>query len=68
MFIRALYATCEKRMSLVALADNENIIRTIQLDGVMRQRWERYCKENFYAAGIVFDEVISVLMDIGKNV
>ncbi|MEI7990556.1 MAG: nucleotidyl transferase AbiEii/AbiGii toxin family protein [Chloroflexota bacterium] len=68
IFIRALNATCGKRMSLAALADKENIIRTIQLDGVMRQRWARYCKENYYAAGIGFDDVISVLMDIGKNV
>lgn len=30
----------------------------------MRQRWERYCKENFFANGIDFDEVIEVLIDI----
>ena len=30
----------------------------------MRQRWERYCKENFYANGIEFDEVIGILNEL----
>jgi len=30
----------------------------------MRQRWDRYCNENYYANGIGFDEVIGVLFEI----
>jgi predicted nucleotidyltransferase component of viral defense system len=60
----ALNATSKKRMSLIALKDKENIIRTIQLDPIMRKRWERYCKENYYANGIEFDEVIKVLTEM----
>jgi predicted nucleotidyltransferase component of viral defense system len=60
----ALNATSKKRMSLIALKDKENIIRTIQLDPIMRKRWERYCKENYYANGIGFEEVIKVLTEM----
>ena len=51
-------------MSLAALQNEEEIIRTIQSDSTMRQRRDRYCKENYYANGIEFDEVIRVLIDI----
>ena len=64
VFITALNATSEKRESLLALQDKENILRTIRSDTIMRQRWERYSKENYYATGIAFDDVIGVLIDI----
>jgi hypothetical protein len=60
----ALRATFEKRMSLAALGDKEKILLTIQTDPTMRQRWERYCNEYYYAKGIMFDEVIGILLDI----
>lgn len=66
VFIAALSATSEKRGSLIALQEKETILRTIQSDAVMRQRWELYCKENYYAKGIGFDEVIDVLINIGN--
>ena len=63
-FITALNATSEKRMSHATLLDKNKILQTIQSDPIMRQRWERYCKENYYANGVGFDEVIGVLIDI----
>jgi hypothetical protein len=42
----------------------ETILRTIQSDTIMRQRWDRYCRENYYAKGIAFDDVIGLLIDI----
>ena len=38
----------------------------IQSDAIMKQRWARYCKDNYYAKGIEFDEVIKILADILK--
>jgi len=64
IFITALNATSEKRMSHVALHDKDRILLEIQSDPIMRQRWDRYCKENYYANGIEFDRVIEVLIDI----
>jgi hypothetical protein len=63
-FINALHATSEKRGSLSALQDKEKILRTIQTDASMRQRWERYCKENYYAKDIMFDDVMGILIEI----
>jgi predicted nucleotidyltransferase component of viral defense system len=64
IFITALNATSRKRMSLAILQDKEKILLTIQSDPIMRQRWERYCKQNYYANDIEFDQVIGVLIDI----
>jgi predicted nucleotidyltransferase component of viral defense system len=64
IFIRALKATAEKRMSLPALQDKDKILKTIQSDAVMRQRWDRYCHENYYARSIGFDDAMTVLNDL----
>ena len=64
VFITALKATSEKRGSLAAIQEKESILTTIQLDSTMRQRWERYSKDNFYANGITFDEVLQVIRNI----
>jgi predicted nucleotidyltransferase component of viral defense system len=62
IFISALHTTSEKRRSLGALQDKDKILLTIKSDPIMKQRWDRYCKENYYANGIDFDEVIKVLI------
>lgn len=66
LFITALNATSQKRASLAALQDKEKIMANIQADSTMMQRWRRYCKENYYAKDIEFDDVISVLVDLVK--
>jgi hypothetical protein len=53
-----LKATSERMGSLQALQGKDRILATIQSDPTMQQRWERYCKENYYAEGIEFDDVI----------
>jgi hypothetical protein len=65
VFRTALNATSEKRGSLLALQNKASILQTVQSDKVMRQRWELYCKENYYAKGIGFDEVIEILINLG---
>lgn len=64
VFMAALKATSEKRASLAATQEKESILATIQLDSVMRQRWERYSKDNYYANGITFDEVLQAIRSI----
>jgi predicted nucleotidyltransferase component of viral defense system len=63
-FIAALKATSDRRGSLQALKGKDRILATIQSDPTMRQRWERYCKENYYAEGIEFDDVISIMIEL----
>jgi Domain of unknown function (DUF1814). len=64
VFKNALKATSKNRGSLSALEDKETILRTIHSDTIMKERWERYCTENYYAKGIEYDDVIGVLFDI----
>lgn len=64
VFIAALNATARKRVSLIALQEQRRILQAIQSDSPVRQRWDLYCKENFYANNIEFDEVINSLVDI----
>ena len=64
IFSTALNATAQKRMSLEALKDQDKILQSIQADTTMRQRWERYCKENYYANGIEFDDVIGIIKEL----
>lgn len=61
IFQRAFHATAAKRESLTNLSAAATILNNIQQDEIMRQRWERYAKENAYAQGIPFDEVLRVL-------
>ena len=63
-FIVALKATSERRGSLQALQGKDRILETLQSDPIMRQRWERYCKENYYAEGIEFDVVIGTMIEL----
>lgn len=64
IFIAALNATAQKRVSRTALQDQGKILQAIQSDPPMRQRWDLYCRENFYANGIEFDEVVNLLVGI----
>jgi predicted nucleotidyltransferase component of viral defense system len=63
-FITALKATSERRGSLQTLQGKDRILATIQSNHTMRQRWERYCKENYYAEGIEFDDVIEAMIEL----
>lgn len=55
----ALTATARKRGSEQALALYERTLDEIQISPLMREQWERYQGKNNYAAGIVWDDVIS---------
>jgi len=64
LFVKALEATSKKRKSLDALADKRRILETIRSDVTIRERWERYCAENYYARDIAFDEVLDIIATI----
>lgn len=64
LFTAALNATARKRASLTALQDQRKILQAIQPDPPMRRRWDLYCRDNFYANDIEFDEVINTLVEI----
>lgn len=57
----ALTATARKRGSEQALALYERTLDEIRISPLMREQWERYQGKNNYAAGIVWDDVISYI-------
>lgn len=65
-FFTALTATAEKRSSTAAVQDRENTLSAIQSDPLMRQRWDLYSKDNFYANDIEFDGVMTSIVEILK--
>jgi len=64
LFTAALNATARRRASLTALRDQREILQAVQSDFPMRHRWDLYCRDNFYANDIEFDEVIKSLEEI----
>jgi len=64
LFGSALIATARQRQSLDALQNKDRILAEIRTNSTMQQRWVRYCKENYYAQGIAFDDVMDVLLQI----
>ena len=64
LLIGALNATARRRASMTALRDQREILQAIRSDPPMRQRWDLYCRDNFYANDIEFDEVIKSLNEI----
>jgi predicted nucleotidyltransferase component of viral defense system len=64
IFLTALKATSERRGSMQAVQEKDRILETIRTDPTMRKRWSRYRKDNEYAMGIDFDDVIGVMIDI----
>lgn len=64
IFITALNVTAQKRMSLAALRDKNKILLAIESDLIMKQRWDRYSKENYYANSIDFAQVMGALIEI----
>lgn len=58
-FLNALRATSQKRMSLPQLEKQEAILNAILDDATMRQRWERYAQDNYYARQITFEDVMA---------
>lgn len=62
----AIYSTCEHRKSLDIIKNWEKTIKQIEESDVMKMQWEKYQKDNFYAEGIAFENLIESLKEIGK--
>lgn len=63
-FLNALRATSQKRLSLPQLEKQDAILDAILDDPTMRQRWERYAQDNYYARQITFEDVMASVRNI----
>jgi len=64
VFTLALKSTAERRSSLAELENRSVILGKIQVDPSMRQRWDRYARDNHYAREISFDDVMAELQSL----
>lgn len=64
VFTLALKSTAQRRSSLAGLENRNAILGNIQVDPSMRQRWERYARDNHYAREISFDDVMAELQSL----
>lgn len=67
VFSEAFQATVEHRNSLHTLRNTENILANIQNDKEMKQRWEQYRKDNDFAKGISFEDVLQAILKISSD-
>jgi predicted nucleotidyltransferase component of viral defense system len=63
-FLSAHKATSQKRMSLAQVEKRDSILELIFNDATMRQRWERYAHDNYYAHQITFEDVVNSVRNI----
>lgn len=61
----AIYYTAEHRESLSILKNWKDVIKQIEESDVMKRQWDKYQKDNFYAEGILFENLIDSLKEIG---
>lgn len=64
----ALDATVEKRGTINAIDNYEEIISSVRESDIMAQRWDMYRKDFSYAADIEFDEVCDAVLEIMKSI
>jgi hypothetical protein len=51
-------------MSLTQVEKWDAILESIINDTTMRQRWERYARDNYYAREITFEDVLTSVRNI----
>ena len=60
----AVEHTAQKRGSMQDLHDWKEIIEDIRAEQQLARLWEKYCKENQYAAGIWFNDVVDTIIEV----
>ena len=61
----AVEHTARKRGSLADMADWKEIVQDIREESALRQIWNNYVRDNAYAAGLSFDEVVDTVEAVG---
>lgn len=65
-FIRAVENTAKKRGSLKYLSEWQEICEDIRTEQTLRNHWINYQKENKYAEGISYDDVVKNLWEVSQ--
>lgn len=62
----AIISTAKHRESTNIIKDWKEIVDILKYDETMKKQWERYQKNNFYAEGIEYKDLIESLIKVGK--
>lgn len=63
----AIVSTAKHRGTIEKVVDCKRIIEAIAEDENLKSLWKKYKKDNFYAEGIEYKDLIVNLYEIGKN-
>ena len=62
----AVKQTAEHRESMETINKWQDVINILEESDTMKKQWERYKKDNFYAEGIEYYDLIESIKEIGK--
>ena len=62
----AIISTAEHRGTTDFVREWKDVVEILENDSTMKKQWERYQKNNFYAEGIEYKDLIESLKKIGK--
>ena len=62
----AIYSTAEHRNSIDIIKNWNMSVEQLENSDIMKNQWERYQKDNFYAKDIKYEDLIDSLKQIGK--
>ncbi len=62
----AIYSTSEYRGTVDIIKDWKTVVEILSQSDTMKKQWERYKKDNFYAEGIEYDELMESLIKVGE--
>lgn len=62
----AIYSTSEHRGTLEIIKEWKNVVDILAESDTMKKQWDRYQKDNFYADGISYEDLIESLTKVGQ--
>ena len=62
----AIISTAEQRETMDYIKEWKEVAEILENDSTMKKQWERYQRNNFYAEGIEYKDLINSLNKIGK--
>ena len=62
----AIISTAKQRETIDSIREWKEVVEILEDDSTMKKQWERYQKNNFYAEGIEYENLMESLKKIGK--
>jgi len=63
----AIKRTAEHRNSTETIEKWQDVVKILKESDTMKKQWDRYKKDNFYAEGIEYEDLIESIKTIGKS-